>query len=100
LLGDSMYGTKRNHGTRRLESGDPGIQLLSRQALHAEKLTINHLRTGKPIQFTAPLPEDLVALRDYLRRNQTGLPNDFLNGVDKSLTLKYHNPQIDFDHKP
>ena len=71
LLGDPMYG-KRNHGTRRLENGDPGIQLLSRQALHAEKLTINHLRTGKPIQFTAPLPEDLVALRDYLRRKPDG----------------------------
>jgi 23S rRNA pseudouridine1911/1915/1917 synthase len=72
LLGDSMYGKKRNHSARWLESGDPRIQLLSRQALHAEKLTIKHLRTGQPIRFTAPLPEDLVALRDYLRRKRNG----------------------------
>lgn len=67
LLGDRVYGNKRNHSARKLASEDGLVRLLSRQALHAEKLTIKHVRTGRTIRFTAPLAEDLVALLDYLR---------------------------------
>ncbi len=43
--------------------------VLDRQALHAHRLKLTHPATGKPIEFIAPLPEDLdrtlVALRKY-----------------------------------
>ena len=43
--------------------------LIERQALHAFRLKLSHPLTGVPLEFQAPLPEDmervLVALRGY-----------------------------------
>ncbi len=52
--------------------GDPvyaprGAKLLPRQALHAWKLAFLHPRTGKLVQFEAPLPEDFRLLLESLR---------------------------------
>ncbi len=52
--------------------GDPvyagrGERLLPRQALHAWKLAFLHPRTGKLLQFEAPLPEDFRLLLESLR---------------------------------
>jgi 23S rRNA pseudouridine1911/1915/1917 synthase len=33
-----------------------------RQALHAAKLSLDHPRTGEPLTFQAPLPEDMAEL--------------------------------------
>ncbi len=46
LLGDALYGKRGNH---------------PRQMLHAWKLGFTHPRTGKPMQFQAPIPDDFVA---------------------------------------
>lgn len=46
LVGDGLYG------------GTPGLGL-ARQALHAWQLAFEHPVTGKPLQFTAPLPADM-----------------------------------------
>lgn len=48
----------------------PGEQpLIARQALHAQKLSFDHPRTGQRLTFEAPLPEDfqraLAALREH-----------------------------------
>jgi len=43
------------------------LSIINRQALHAHKLGFNHPRTGKYIEFTAPLPEDIANLLKYLR---------------------------------
>jgi hypothetical protein len=34
--------------------------------LHAERLEINHPRTGMRMEFRAPLPEDIRKLLEYL----------------------------------
>jgi 23S rRNA pseudouridine1911/1915/1917 synthase len=47
VLGDALYGSR---GT------------FSRQMLHAWKLGFTHPRTGKPVDFESPLPEDFRGL--------------------------------------
>ena len=42
--------------------------LLSRLALHAFRLTLNHPRTGETMTFTAPYPKDLDAVRNQLAK--------------------------------
>lgn len=44
--------------------------LLSRQALHAHTLRLNHPITGEIMSFTAPLPPDMQAAVDTLRGRQ------------------------------
>jgi hypothetical protein len=39
-----------------------------RLALHAERLAFLHPRTGAPLRFESPLPEDLVRWTEALRR--------------------------------
>jgi 23S rRNA pseudouridine1911/1915/1917 synthase len=41
--------------------------LLTRQALHAQRIKLAHPATGEPIEFIAPLPADLLAVLDELR---------------------------------
>lgn len=55
LVGDPVYGAK--HLAR----------LLPRQALHAAQLGLIHPQTGLPMQWQAPLPEDMQALLSQLR---------------------------------
>ena len=52
VLGDALYGNEtvnRKFGA-------------SRQMLHAHKLGIKHPVTGKPMQFVAPIPDDMTKL--------------------------------------
>ncbi|MEQ2442071.1 RluA family pseudouridine synthase [Pseudoflavonifractor sp. CLA-AP-H29] len=49
LTGDFLYGTE-----------DPS--LIPRPALHAAELAFTHPITGRPMAFTAPLPQDMAAL--------------------------------------
>jgi 23S rRNA pseudouridine1911/1915/1917 synthase len=64
LLGDALYG-----GRRRGEAGARTVEAaLGRQALHAWKLGFPHPRTGRRRTFEAPLPADLRAALQALRR--------------------------------
>ena len=71
VVGDPVYS-----GNRRLESGGREfVQEVNRligklhgQALHAFRLGFDHPRTGERMEFTAPLPGDMQALVDFLRR--------------------------------
>ncbi len=45
LIGDTLY--------------NPNLQLIQRQALHSYRLQFTHPITGAPMEFTAPLPEDM-----------------------------------------
>ena len=49
LTGDFLYGTE-------------APALIPRPALHAAELVFNHPITGRPMAFTAPLPQDMAAL--------------------------------------
>lgn len=48
LIGDYLY--------------NPDMEHITRQALHSHKLSFSHPITGKSMEFTAPLPEDMKAV--------------------------------------
>jgi 23S rRNA pseudouridine1911/1915/1917 synthase len=54
VLGDRQYG-------------HAGTELLRRQALHASRLSFHHPTTGEPMEFTAPLPDDMARAVERLQ---------------------------------
>lgn len=69
LLGDPTYGSGFAASGRRLgPEARAALEKLGRQALHATFLAFEHPITGKRMEFETPLPADLLALRDALRR--------------------------------
>jgi 23S rRNA pseudouridine1911/1915/1917 synthase len=69
VLCDRQYGG-RGEITRGEIRRDPtdGLVLLDRQALHARRLRFLHPSTGNPIEIEAPLPSDITAVLDQLRK--------------------------------
>ena len=65
LVGDPVYKHKRNSVPKKFLC-DPVVESFSRQALHAEKLSVDHVRSGRRMQFVAPLPDDLADLLRHL----------------------------------
>jgi 23S rRNA pseudouridine1911/1915/1917 synthase len=62
IVGDPLYG-----GVRRRIPGDlRALQRLERPFLHAERLAFAHPRDGRPMEFTAPLPDDLKGILEEL----------------------------------
>jgi 23S rRNA pseudouridine1911/1915/1917 synthase len=59
VVGDTLYGAPRQERV----SGTL-LPILDRNFLHAARIAFSHPRTGKRVEFRAPLPEDLV---NYLR---------------------------------
>jgi 23S rRNA pseudouridine1911/1915/1917 synthase len=64
LVGDDLYGGSRAHP----RTGVAGLGKLGRPFLHAARLTLTHPRTQALMTFEAPLPADLTALLEALRR--------------------------------
>ena len=75
LAVDPLYGTTdqlsiadiKPRMRRRLTDG-PAPSLISRIPLHAYRLAFSHPLTGEPVDFTAPLPKELNALINALRK--------------------------------
>jgi len=69
VLCDRAYG-HRAELTRGELSGDAGDTtiLLSRQALHAQRLRFLHPRSGRLMEIEAPLPADIAAVLEALRK--------------------------------
>ena len=68
LVGDQVYGKK---GLERQYAGDGPLAIVRkfpRQALHARLLGFVHPRSGKYLEFSTPLPDDLEELLSQLRR--------------------------------
>ena len=64
VLADKVYGGKKS---RPRNSGTVGA-LIKRHALHAKSLGFTHPGTGKRIEFSAEIPEDMVSVIGFLRR--------------------------------
>jgi 23S rRNA pseudouridine1911/1915/1917 synthase len=65
LRGHALVGDRRY----RPREGAPGHGIaFPRQALHAQRLAFDHPADGRRVEVTAPMPEDLRALVDRLRR--------------------------------
>jgi 23S rRNA pseudouridine1911/1915/1917 synthase len=66
VLADPLYSDRSE--LRPQDLGLPeGEPLLSRQALHALRLTLNHPASGEPMTFEAPLPADMERALAALR---------------------------------
>lgn len=62
VVGDAVYG-----GVRRRVPGDlRALQRLERPFLHAERLAFTHPRDQRRMEFTAPLPDDLLQILEDL----------------------------------
>ena len=70
LVGDRTYGTRR--GARLGQTAvERVLASCPRQALHARMLAFDHPRTGRRMRFEAPVPPDLGAILEALRRLAT-----------------------------
>ncbi|MBI5393696.1 MAG: RluA family pseudouridine synthase [Verrucomicrobia bacterium] len=72
IVGDTVYGRMRRH---------PIASKATRQMLHAERLAFEHPRSGKWLEFVAPLPQDMRELihelEEHLRqRGKSGANSD------------------------
>jgi 23S rRNA pseudouridine1911/1915/1917 synthase len=67
VLGDATYGggVSRLKGNPRLKDLAP---LVRRQLLHAWQLGISHPRTGAPVSWEAPVPEDFRGVVHFLEK--------------------------------
>lgn len=66
VVGDRIYARKR-HALGRDDQEVTSLTDFPRQALHAERLGFCHPRTGRSLQFCAPLATDMRRLLDFLR---------------------------------
>ena len=69
ILGDKKYKKKY----KKLKNIDPeleeDIQVLNRQFLHAKTIGFNHPSSGKYLEFSSKLPEDLEKILKKLRNS-------------------------------
>lgn len=66
LIGDPLYG--RGTARRRAPAAvREAATLIARQALHAQRLSFRHPRTGAPMRFESPVPADIAGLIAALR---------------------------------
>ncbi|MCO8123009.1 RluA family pseudouridine synthase [Stieleria sp. TO1_6] len=70
ILCDRLYGGHAMASESWLQgkgSVDDSPPVLTRQALHAKRLTLCHPQTGQMMSFEAPLPDDLLRTIDVIR---------------------------------
>jgi 23S rRNA pseudouridine1911/1915/1917 synthase len=66
IVGDAVYGGRRRPAVR--EATDI-LAACPRQALHAARLVVAHPTTGAPLVLESPLPADLRAVVEALRKS-------------------------------
>jgi 23S rRNA pseudouridine1911/1915/1917 synthase len=68
LVGDPLYGGRRQLTAGATPALRAALQSFGRQALHAGRLAFEHPISGEPIDVTAKLPADFAALLAALRK--------------------------------
>lgn len=68
IVGDGLYGGRIARGQGMSPALREVLLGFKRQALHARELAFTHPRSGKTVQFSAPLPADMQALLAALAR--------------------------------
>jgi 23S rRNA pseudouridine1911/1915/1917 synthase len=75
VVGDADYGLSLKEIKMRIPAGHPAVLQAAarceRQMLHAHQLRFIHPRTGRAMEFEAPLPEDFRAFEAALERLMT-----------------------------
>lgn len=67
IVGDPVYGGRRRQVAGAGLALQAALPLFRRQALHAQRLALDHPLTGRHHTFEAPLPTDFQALLTVLR---------------------------------
>lgn len=68
ILCDPLYGKQSRITPAELEGKSPaGAPILTRQALHAHRLTFEHPETGEMLEIVAPIPDDLQRTLEAIR---------------------------------
>jgi 23S rRNA pseudouridine1911/1915/1917 synthase len=62
IVGDALYGGVHRRVAHQLRA----VQRLTRPFLHAERLALHQPRSGEPLAFAAPLPDDLRSVLDEI----------------------------------
>jgi 23S rRNA pseudouridine1911/1915/1917 synthase len=72
VLCDRLYGGRSKITLGEVVSGrkDENV-ILARQALHARRLKLTHPSTREPIEFQAPLPQDMKRVLAEFERYRT-----------------------------
>jgi 23S rRNA pseudouridine1911/1915/1917 synthase len=65
-VGDPVYGGRDAKPAGASDALLSQLASFSRQALHAKDLTFLHPETGESLSFSAPVPDDLLALLNCL----------------------------------
>ena len=76
ILCDKLYGGRSSITLDEIARRAPSVKddretsppILSRQALHARKITFTHPTTGRVMEIEAPLPQDMLGTLEALRR--------------------------------
>ena len=69
IVGDRVYGGRLGMPKGATEELQVALREFPRQALHAARLKFEHPVTGRAIECTAPLPDDMVQLLGVLARD-------------------------------
>ena len=67
VVGDSTYGGKKRLRSVQNPLIRARLSKVKRQMLHARKLALEHPATGKKLELSTPLPEDMSELLEFLR---------------------------------
>ncbi len=69
IVGDPVYGGRRRQIAGAGEALQSALRRFRRQALHAQRLALDHPVTGRHHTFESPLPADFRELLEALRRD-------------------------------
>ena len=68
VLADALYSGRSSIEPKFFGGPKGSPAILSRQALHAESITLKHPTTGERVTFSSPLPPDIQGVLDGLRK--------------------------------
>ena len=70
VLCDRLYSSRASITRGELEGTDSDEVVLERQALHARRIKFAHPTSGEPLEFEAPLPDDMQRTLESLRHRR------------------------------
>lgn len=76
LLGDNLYGGNLRLPKGASEATELALRAFRRQALHAERLALDHPVHGERLVVTVPPPDDFIALATALRADAVENPDE------------------------
>ena len=72
VVGDATYGGKNRVKSVQNHLLRARLSKVKRQMLHARRLALEHPATGEKLELSAPLPEDMRDLLQFLQEYGTG----------------------------